>query len=945
MVNQHQVVEHLFGAALDLPREQRHAFLAEACAGAPELRARIDDLLAADEQMGDYLERPLFGPSSPALFHAIVSASNPAPIEAFPSTASSFRTGQLIAGRFQVVRFIARGGMGEVYEVEDQFLRNTRVALKIIAPHQAADESAANRFRQEVLLARKVVHPNVCPIYDIAQCSETSQPFLFLTMKLLGGETLACRLGRQKIIPQQEAVSILRQLCAGLGALHDADILHRDIKTSNVMLGGSGANVDIHIMDFGLARSHGERSSGSVSGLLAGTPGYLAPELLRGEHPSRATDIYALGILMQLVLTPGDSGVDLIPHDLATTAKLDTNASALLSLSVSGFCSASPERRIAAFKRIREYSEHLPPAISTDLATRERSGLSRRSFLFGATALSGAIAGGGLWKRDELRDMLHPLPQKRFVALLQWPASADMNLQPMLSEILDVVGRELARAEAFDRDLLIIAESASTHLKNASELGELRDSFGANLVLAACATSKANVLELSLKVLDAGVSRPLRERILRVSTSDQTLLPGRAVSAAAELLGIPKLTSAKHGMKAGTDRPEAYAAFQLAESLRRQNTAASLRESIPRYKDALQIDPRYASAMSGLAWAYLRSYALDNDTAALLLARANSEAAIRLDPGLVDAHQVLARVYEHIGDRQAATRELSAALVLDPSDPNTLLVQARLMEEAGQQQEASSRLNRVLQLRPNYWLAHNELGMLYNEAGDYSRALVEFRTASLAAPKNSIAANNVGSALLQTGSLEEAETSLKRSFSLEPNAAAALNLAALSRSRRRYAAAIAYAQQAVALDAKDAFNLLELGDSMEAAGLHAGSFAAYRSAAAAGEEQIQTEVANGPAWMLLAVCGLKAGMGSQALSRIEKAEHFGADDIDSQLLKVRAFELMGRRDDALIALERCLQKGATPFQVQLMPNSEELRADPRYLKSIAQLRSSRNSTT
>ena len=110
--------------------------------------------------------------------------------------AGRFEPGQIIAGRFAVVRYIARGGMGEVYEVEDRFLQGVHVALKVILPHIAEDAGSTHRFEQEVLLARRIIHPNLCPIYDISHCQDPAPPFLFLTMKLLSGETLASRLAQ-----------------------------------------------------------------------------------------------------------------------------------------------------------------------------------------------------------------------------------------------------------------------------------------------------------------------------------------------------------------------------------------------------------------------------------------------------------------------------------------------------------------------------------------------------------------------------------------------------------------------------------------------------------------------------------------------------------------------------------------------------------------------------
>jgi hypothetical protein len=165
MASQEQTVEQLFGAALDHRPEDRPAFLDRVCAGAPALRQRVEELLLADEQAGSFLEKRLISPgdqsdAARSTLETNGDLTNPrifAPV-------FRFETGQLIAGRFAVVRFIARGGMGEVYEVEDRFLQGVHVALKVIRPQIAGDTGSSHRFEREVLLARKVTHPNLCPI-------------------------------------------------------------------------------------------------------------------------------------------------------------------------------------------------------------------------------------------------------------------------------------------------------------------------------------------------------------------------------------------------------------------------------------------------------------------------------------------------------------------------------------------------------------------------------------------------------------------------------------------------------------------------------------------------------------------------------------------------------------------------------------------------------------
>ena len=234
-----------------------------------------------------------------------------------------------------------------MYEVKDQFLQGVNVALKIIRPEIAADTANAHRFEQEVILARKVAHSNLCPIYDMSRCEHPAPSFLFLTMKLLRGGTLEEWLKDRQEVRPGEAVDICRQLQRGVAALHDAGILHRDIKPNNIMLEQKPERLDISLMDFGLARLHQTESMTVQSVTIAGTLGYMAPELLRGQPPSKATDLYALGIVMHQVLTgdrPVESKTDL---SLAPTLALHSvTAPTPLHRAVEGFLSMDPEKRV-----------------------------------------------------------------------------------------------------------------------------------------------------------------------------------------------------------------------------------------------------------------------------------------------------------------------------------------------------------------------------------------------------------------------------------------------------------------------------------------------------------------------------------------------------------------------------------------------------------------------
>jgi len=149
---------------------------------------------------------------------------------------SIFSSGDVICERYRVIRFIARGGMGEVYEVEDWELQ-ARIALKTIAPERASSARQIGRFRQEIQLARKVSHPNVCRVFDLGHHKDKLHAdLLFLTMELLEGETLSAYLHRHGPMTCEQALPLVRQMVSAIAAAHQLGIVHRDFKPGNVML-------------------------------------------------------------------------------------------------------------------------------------------------------------------------------------------------------------------------------------------------------------------------------------------------------------------------------------------------------------------------------------------------------------------------------------------------------------------------------------------------------------------------------------------------------------------------------------------------------------------------------------------------------------------------------------------------------------------------------------
>jgi eukaryotic-like serine/threonine-protein kinase len=218
----------------------------------------------------------------------LTGAYTPQPVGAV----ERFAPGQLLADRYRIVAALGRGGMGEVYRADDLTLGQP-VALKFLPPHLAQDPDRLTRFRKEVAAARKVSHPHVCRVYDIADHEGQS----FLTMEYVDGEDLSSLVRRVGRLPEEKGVEIARQLCGALAAIHDQGLLHRDLKPANVMLDGRGR---VKLTDFGLAAAAGDLSAAADR---SGTPLYMAPEQLAGSGVTARSDLFALGLVLYEVFT------------------------------------------------------------------------------------------------------------------------------------------------------------------------------------------------------------------------------------------------------------------------------------------------------------------------------------------------------------------------------------------------------------------------------------------------------------------------------------------------------------------------------------------------------------------------------------------------------------------------------------------------------------------
>ena len=373
-------IKEIFNAALDKPLEKRASFLGQVCSGDESLQHEVERLLGEHQEAGStFLGSPF-------------------------ALDWSLRPGEVVASRYRIDYLLGKGGMGEVYASTDQLLQET-VALKTLRADLGGNAAMLRRFRQEIQLARKVTHPNVCRVFEVGVHDFTSPgrpPVHFFTMQLLKGETLAARIRREGRIGGQAAFPLVVQMAEGLQAAHDVGIVHRDFKCGNVIL-TEGRAV---ITDFGIAGltpqedPTADRGSITAGTHVAGTIAYMSPEQMSGGAITSRSDIYSLGIVLFEMVTgqrPYESeqliraAMQRASGQIPSVRALAPDAASRWELAMNGCLQKDPARR---FPKASDVAALFGPGVW------RMPGLymTRRRWAQGAAVSILAAAGtGGVW--------------------------------------------------------------------------------------------------------------------------------------------------------------------------------------------------------------------------------------------------------------------------------------------------------------------------------------------------------------------------------------------------------------------------------------------------------------------------------------------------------------------------------------------------------------------
>ena len=637
--------------------------------------------------------------------------------------ATGFAEGARVAGRYEIVRLLGEGGMGAVYQARDLELERA-VALKVIRPELATHPAILARFKQELILAREVTHPNVVRIFDLG----TDGGVKFITMEFVAGRDLKSLLLAGRRFTTDETVSIIGQVCEALRAAHAASIVHRDLKPHNVMLDGEGR---AKVMDFGVARSL-DATGLTHTGQLIGTPDYMSPEQAKGEPIDARSDLFSLGIILYEML------VGALPYQAETAfaailkrtqappvapIKREPSVPKFLNDIAVKCLQIAPELRYASAQEILD-----------DLAARRASPLAapltllrhrlRRSRVAGWAPLvlvAGALAVGAYFAlarrsstpgapvaaADAVGLAILPFRNTTGDASIDWPLAemlrSDIGVSPHLRTV------PLDRVRQILSDLKLGPEA---NLDPAT-IRRLSTHSNAGLVLYGQYSKLGQQIRIDATLHDV---EHQRETPLNVVAEGQEGLLAAISELAGKLRGNLDLSGeAIRELEAASFRPstesiEALGAYNKGlQAQRLGNHLAALED----FQAAIEADPGFALAEARLGQTFA---ALGHDDESEQAARR----AVELGSTLPEYERLLvsaldATILNKVDEAIAAYERLSQAA---PADTEIAFALAEQYEKNEQYAEAATELERVIASDPNYVEALYALGRVRIRSSD-----------------------------------------------------------------------------------------------------------------------------------------------------------------------------------------------------------------------------------
>jgi serine/threonine protein kinase/Flp pilus assembly protein TadD len=708
---------------------------------------------------------------------------HPEVTETLQTPIKELTTGSTFAGRYQVIEELGHGGMGRVYKVFDTDIRE-KIALKLLRPEMALDKETVERFSNELKLARKISHRNVCRMFDLGKAEGTT----FITMEFVPGEDLKKFIRKSGQLGAGRSVSIAKQVCEGLAEAHHLGVVHRDLKPQNIMVDEDG---NARIMDFGIARSlRGKGITGA--GVMIGTPEYMSPEQVEGKEVDERTDVYSLGvILFEMVTghvpfegdTPFTIGVKHKSERPRNPRELNTQLPEDLSRVILRCLEKDKANRYQAAEELRTDLEK----VEQGLPTTERVVAPKRSFTSReitvkfnlrklAVPLSAVIvlaaAAVVLWKfiphkqapaapkiensiavisfenqtGDKAFDYLQKAIPNLLITSLERESGLYVATWERMEDLLEQMGKK--NVEVIDKPLGF----------------ELCRREGIKTIVLGSYIKAGETFATDVKVLDVDTKKLLRSSsskgegvssIINKQIDELT----KGISAGIGRAG-KNVESAEMPIADVTTRSmEAYRYYvEGKENLRK----LYFNDARIAFEKAVALDPDFAMAYYNLAYA---NYNLENNEA--------REAAIKRAKTLSLKTTEKERLYIEADyasmvekDPEKYDRIRLQIVERYPKEKEVFLSLGESYSNRGAYNKALIEFNKALDLDPDYGEALNDLGYLYLDVGDFPKAIEHFKKYVSLSPGEANPVDSLAEAYFDMGRLDEALVNYKEELKI-----------------------------------------------------------------------------------------------------------------------------------------------------------------------------------
>ena len=687
-------------------------------------------------------------------------------------------------GRYEIIRLLGAGGMGEVYQAKDLRL-GREVAIKVLPQHMAEDSDALARFEWEAKLLAALSHPNLRGLYDLGH----GEGIHFAVMELLEGETLRRRL-ETGVFQPLEALRVSSLLVEGLAAAHAKGIVHRDLKPENIFFTTDG---QVKILDFGLARLAPGQGPGhlrsdqvfdSQPGLVFGTVGYMAPEQVRGLELDARCDLFAFGcVLFEMLAGQRPFTGAKIPDVLASILR-DPAPPAPgppeLRRFVARCLEKDPLNRLGSAREAAQNLREIRALLSGDAVTaRMTSALQKLEGVsddLPTQALSVRSANAslalrrkrGLWERFAA---WWPFRSRKVEALAILPfenASRDPEMEYLAEGLVEGLIERLSLVPG----LRVSPWSVVRPFRDGGhDLRDLGQHLGVQAVLTGRVAHRGDELAVSAELLDVRTLSHLWGEHYHRAFSALMEVQRELCTRIADRLRMSVSGEVKERIAAApSDDSEAFDLYLKGRHAWRSRSVDGLQKAVAAFQAALDRDPGFALAYAGLADAYtLLSFLVGviAPEAAMPQARAAARRALELKPDLAEAHASMAMILEsYEWDWGSAEREHLRAVELDPDNPNLQHRFGMHLVYLGRFEEAAARFEAASKMDPLSPLIQVAKGLPAHFARRPDDAVAAFRHAVTLTPQFLIGHVMLGLALVERGKIEEAIASFEKGLSI-----------------------------------------------------------------------------------------------------------------------------------------------------------------------------------